>query len=57
MNEPMVINLIEDASVGTIKRLLDGLDVDDCVPCMRVGNEAVPVRRIVIDGNRLVFEI
>lgn len=57
MNEPMVINLIEDASVGTIKRILDGLDVDDCVPCMRIGNHVVPVRIIMIDGNRLIFEI
>lgn len=57
MDKPIAINLIEGASVETIKRLLDGLDVDDCVPCIRVGNEAVPFSRIVIEGNRLVFEI
>jgi hypothetical protein len=57
MSEPIVINLIEDASVETIKRLLAGLDADDCVPCTRIGNHIIPLRRIVIDGNRLVFEI
>jgi len=44
---------IDDA---TIKRLLAGLDVDDCAPCVRIGNEVVPVRWIVIDGNRLIFD-
>lgn len=51
----MNINLIEGATVETIKRLLDGLDVGDCVPCVREGNEVVPISRIEIQGNRLIF--
>lgn len=50
------INLVDDATVETIKRLLTGLDVDDCVPCVRVAHgETRVIERIVIEGNRLIF--
>ena len=53
----MKINLIEGATIETIKRLFAGLDIDDCTPCVRQGNEIIPISRIEIDGNRVIFEI
>jgi len=50
------INLIEDATIETIKRLFDGLDLDECTPCLRQGGEIVPIRRIEVEGNRVIFE-
>lgn len=50
------INLIDDATVETIKRLLTGMDVDDCVPCVRAASGAVlTIQRIEIEENRLIF--
>lgn len=50
------INLIEDATIATIKRLLDGLDCDECIPCLRQSGEVVRIRRIEVEGNRIIFE-
>lgn len=52
----MKIDLHDDATVETIKRLFSGMDIDECIPCIRSGSEIIPVRRIVIEGSRLVFE-
>jgi hypothetical protein len=50
------IKLIDGATIETIKRLLAGLDVDDCAPCVRAANgETMLVQRIEIEGNRLIF--
>lgn len=51
------IDLKDDATVGTLKRLFAGLDVDDCTPCIRQGSELIPIRRIEIEGPRVIFEI
>lgn len=50
------INLIDGATVETIKRLLTGLDVDDCTPFVRTeSGETLLIQRIEIEGNRLIF--
>jgi hypothetical protein len=53
----MQINLIDDATIETLKRLFAGLDIDEYTPCVRQGSEIIPIRSIEIDGNRVIFDI
>ena len=48
--------LIEDADTGTLKRLLSGIDVDQCIPCVMVNGEPTPIRKIRVEEGMLVFE-
>ena len=53
----MKIELIDGATIETIKRLFAGLDIDECAPCVRRDGEVIPIRSIEIEGSRVIFEI